>query len=65
MHNICASHWYQVSSIHHAFRHETKVETMQLLCFCFEEKGVCVCIVVTTKCSRIFFRSRANPGCWA
>lgn len=22
--HICASHWYQVSSIHHAFRHETK-----------------------------------------
>jgi hypothetical protein len=22
--HICASHWYQVSSIHQAFRHETK-----------------------------------------
>jgi hypothetical protein len=37
MHNICASHWYQVSSIHHAFRHETKIDP----CSFFGE-GVCV-----------------------
>lgn len=59
MHKICASHWYQVSSIHHAFRHETKIEPCSFL-----EKSVCI-VVKTRECFRIFFHSRANPGCWA